>query len=193
MREFGAQHQFTAQARGTDAGACGHIFQTLVLGTHKRVARIFSRAHGSQRKAFGQHHGHVLERVHRQICGPFQHRRFQFLDEQALAADFGERLIENLIALGGHAENFDVQFRVTIAQQSLHVQSLPHSQRAFARSDHAAFQFGHSLSFKLRSDAVRALTPTSANPLFGADSNKATLRAGLREAPRQPTWTKFIA
>ena len=35
----------------------------------------------------------------------FFHRDFEFLDEQTLATDFGERAIEDLVALGCHAEN----------------------------------------------------------------------------------------
>ena len=88
--------------------------------------------------------------MHGQVRLSFEHRRFELLHEQALAADFGKRLIKNLIALGGHAENLDVHFRVTIAQQCLHVQSLPHCQGAFARRDHAAFQFGHSVFFQAK-------------------------------------------
>ena len=41
----------------------------------------------------------------RSVSQAFLHRHFEFLDEQALAADFGERAIQNLVALGGHAEN----------------------------------------------------------------------------------------
>jgi hypothetical protein len=43
--------------------------------------------------------------MHGKVSLAFLHRDFEFLDEQALAADFGERPIEDLIALGGHAEN----------------------------------------------------------------------------------------
>mgnify|MGYP001301260230 CR=1 FL=1 len=148
MRKSTAQHQFAAQARGAHAGTRGHVFEPLVLGAHERVTRIFSRAHSRQRKAFGQLHRNVLERVHGQIGAPFDHRRLEFLDEQALAADLRERLIENLIAPGGHPENLHVKFGVARTQQRLHVQGLPHRKRAFARGDHAAFQFGHGFRLK---------------------------------------------
>jgi len=43
--------------------------------------------------------------MHSEMGSPFFHSDFEFLDEQTLAADFGERAIENLVALGRHAEN----------------------------------------------------------------------------------------
>ena len=42
----------------------------------------------------------------------FLHRDFEFLDEQALAADFGERAVENLVALRRHAENDNFRPRI---------------------------------------------------------------------------------
>ena len=41
---------------------------------------------------------HVLEAVHGQIDFPGQHRCFQLLGEQSLAADLRQRHVENLIA-----------------------------------------------------------------------------------------------
>jgi len=42
----------------------------------------------------------------------FLHRDFEFLDEQALAADLGQRAIEDLVAARCHAENFDSAVRI---------------------------------------------------------------------------------
>jgi hypothetical protein len=40
------------------------------------------------------------------------HRHFQFLDEQALAAHLGQGAIQNLVAAGRHADNFDIALRI---------------------------------------------------------------------------------
>ncbi|MPM74814.1 hypothetical protein SDC9_121803 [bioreactor metagenome] len=72
--------------------------------------------------------------MHGQIGTAFFQRQFQLLHEQALAADLGERAIQNLVTLGGHAQQPDaVAARL---QQRLHVLGLPHGQAAFARGDH---------------------------------------------------------
>ena len=43
--------------------------------------------------------------MHREVCLTFLHGDFEFFDEQALAANFRQRPIKNLIALRRHAEN----------------------------------------------------------------------------------------
>ena len=43
--------------------------------------------------------------MHREVGAPLFHGDLELLDEQALAADLGERPVEDLVALGGHAEN----------------------------------------------------------------------------------------
>ena len=68
---------------------------------------ILALQHAGQREAFGQVHRHVLERMHRDVGAPFFEREFEFLDEQALAADLAERAVEDLVAAGGHAEQCD--------------------------------------------------------------------------------------
>jgi hypothetical protein len=71
--------------------------------------------------------------MHSQIGSAFFQRDFEFFDKQTFATDFAQRAIEDLIALGGHAQ--DVH-RVTHGpQQVLHMVGLPQSQAAFAGGD----------------------------------------------------------
>ena len=45
--------------------------------------------------------------MHREIRAAVGKRVFQFLDEQSLAADFGERRAKIAVSFGGHAEYRD--------------------------------------------------------------------------------------
>ena len=55
---------------------------------------------------------------------------FQFLDEQALAADLGQRTVENLVAPGGHAEQHDFAGRIEGFEPRLDVLGLPQGETA---------------------------------------------------------------
>ena len=105
LRVFGAQDGFAAQAGGADDGAGRQIIQRCIVVGNESIAGIFAGRDGGQHEAFRHHHRHVLHRMHGEVGLALLHRHFEFLDEQALAADFGERPVENLVALGGHAEN----------------------------------------------------------------------------------------
>ena len=71
--------------------------------------------------------------MHGQIGAAFFEREFQFLHEQALAADLGERAVQNLVTLGGHAQ----QIRGVAAgfEQGFDVLGLPKRETAFAGCD----------------------------------------------------------
>ncbi len=73
--------------------------------------------------------------MHGDVGAPFQHRRFQFLDEQALAAHGSEAAVEQLVAGSGHRHQLDGERRVGFAQQGFDVVRLPECQRAFAGGD----------------------------------------------------------
>jgi hypothetical protein len=61
--------------------------------------------------------------MHCQIGAPFFQRGFQFFDKQTFSAHFAQRPIQNLIALGRHAQEADlVALRL---QKRLYVLSLP--------------------------------------------------------------------
>ena len=74
--------------------------------------------------------------MYRQIGPPFGHRHFQLLDEQALAADRGQRPIENLITARGHAEDGDLRLRIAGCEAGADMLGLPQGKARFARSDH---------------------------------------------------------
>jgi hypothetical protein len=62
------------------------------------VARVLAAEDGGDLEARGHVRRHVLHRVHRQLGAPIEHRAFQLLDKQALAADGVEPLVEELVA-----------------------------------------------------------------------------------------------
>ena len=71
--------------------------------------------------------------MHRQIGTAFFQRHFEFFDKQTLAADFAEGTVEDLVALGGHAQNRD--FATSRLQQVLQMVGLPKSQTALTGGD----------------------------------------------------------
>ena len=62
-------------------------------------------------------------------------RDFEFLDKQAFAADFGQALIENLIAARGRTENFHRHIGIKRTQAVADVVRLPQSQARLAGND----------------------------------------------------------
>ncbi|OIQ74534.1 hypothetical protein GALL_438120 [mine drainage metagenome] len=115
--------------------ARGHVGQAGMAAAHPGVARILAFHHGSERKPRRQIHRHILQRMHRQIGEALLHCHFEFLDEQPLAADLRQRPVENLVALGGHAENAHLASGIERLQQIAHVLGLPQGKAAFARGD----------------------------------------------------------
>ncbi|MOA35661.1 hypothetical protein D3C78_1571300 [compost metagenome] len=73
--------------------------------------------------------------MHGDVGAAFLQRQLQFLHEQALAADLGQGLVEDLVALGGHAEDFHAERRVQRLQAGFDVFGLPHGKFAFAAGD----------------------------------------------------------
>ena len=129
------QEGLAAQAGGADDGTWRQIFQPFVAVRNQRITGRFAGADCRQHKAFRHFHRHVLERMHGKVGLAFLHGDFQFLDEQALAADLRERAIKDLVAARGHAENFDAALRVQDLQTRLDMQRLPHRQTRFTRGD----------------------------------------------------------
>ena len=77
--------------------------------------------------------------MHRQMRPALFQRRLQLLDEQALAADLGQRPIEDLVAAGGHAQQADAPAEALL-QQGLDMFGLPHRQTAFSGGDQDLWQ-----------------------------------------------------
>ena len=83
-----------------------------MLVRNERIVRVFAFADGGQHETFRQIHRHVFQRMHGEVGAPVFQRGFQLLHEQTLAADLGQRHIENLVALGGHAQYADLDLRI---------------------------------------------------------------------------------
>jgi hypothetical protein len=144
IRTRRAQQGHTAQAGGADHGALRQGRQAGVLRRDKGIARIFALHHAGQRKPFGQVHRHILERVHGQISPPLFQRHFQLLDEQPLAANLAQGAVENLVALGRHAQQRD--FVPLLRQQGFDMLGLPQGKTAFSGGNgelHWRVQFGN--------------------------------------------------
>ena len=135
-----AQLRLAAQTGSADAGAGRKIAQTRVLARNESVPRVLPLRDGDQLETGGQVHGHILDRVHGEVGAAFRHGRFQLLHEQTLATDARERRIENLVALGGHAEQLDLQTRVQFQEAGLDVFGLPQGKLALARGDDDFFR-----------------------------------------------------
>ena len=73
---------------------------------------------------------HVLERVHGQVGPALFERDFELLDKQALAAHLAQGAVQNLVALGGHAQQGDLM--PALLQQGLDMLGLPHRQAALS-------------------------------------------------------------
>jgi hypothetical protein len=71
--------------------------------------------------------------MHGEVGMAFLERDFQLLDEQALAADLAEGLVQDLVALGRHAQQRDLV--PALLQQGFHVSGLPQREAAFAGGD----------------------------------------------------------
>ena len=71
--------------------------------------------------------------MHRQIGGPLLQRDFELFDKQALAAHLAQGPVQDLIALGGHAQQLDRMALLT--QQGLNVFGLPEGEAAFTGGD----------------------------------------------------------
>lgn len=108
VRKAHADHRFAAQARRANDASFRQRRERFVVWRHEGIARIFALENRAEREALGQLHRHILERMHGEIGAAIGERDFEFLHEQALAADLRQRAIENLIAARRHSEDFHV-------------------------------------------------------------------------------------
>ena len=67
--------------------------------------------------------------MHGQLSAAFLQGGFQLFDEQALAAHFAERAVQDLVAARGHAQQINAV--ATRRQQRLHMFGLPQGKAAF--------------------------------------------------------------
>ena len=66
---------------------------------------------------------------------PVEQCLFQFLQEKALAADFGQRPVENLVAPGAQRKQANLQAGIEPRQHFGNVFALPQRQTTLARRD----------------------------------------------------------
>ncbi len=135
MRVARAQLGFAAQAGGADHAAGRQIGQAFVLVRDEGVARVLALADHRQLESRRQFHRHVLHRMHGQIGLSRLQRHLELLDKQALAADFGQRDIENLVAARGHAQNAHRAAGMQRAQAISDMLRLPHGEGTFTGGD----------------------------------------------------------
>src|SRR5690606_14358321 len=116
----------------------------------------------------------------------------EFLQEQALAADLGERAVEDLVAARGHRHEVDRETRMQGAQSGSDVLGLPQRERTLARGDPQRL---HSARTSLRSAGrLRRLTssePASPSTLASTRPSGARTRpASFERATRQLRWIR---
>ena len=105
-----------AQARRADDRSGGQRGDRFMIIGNERVARIFARRDGREDEPLGYVHRDVLQRVDGKIGAPFAKRVLELLDEEALAADRGQRPVEQAIALRRDAQQLDGQVGMERAQ-----------------------------------------------------------------------------
>jgi hypothetical protein len=71
--------------------------------------------------------------MHRQIGTAFFKGDLKLFDKQTFAPDFAQRAVQDLVALGGHAQNS--HFAPARLQQVLQMVGLPQSQTALTGGD----------------------------------------------------------
>jgi hypothetical protein len=79
--------------------------------------------------------------VHGKIGAAIEQRDLQLLHEQALAADLGQRRVEDLVALRGEGDELDLEAGMQALQFGADMLGLPQGQGGFAGGD--AKELGH--------------------------------------------------
>jgi hypothetical protein len=73
--------------------------------------------------------------MHREIGSTIEESHFKLFRKEALAADFAQSTIEDLIASGGHTEQLHLAIRVQAEQEITNMMRLPKREAAFSRRD----------------------------------------------------------
>ncbi len=128
----GTQLALATQAGGADHGPLRQLGNGLEAVGDEGIARIFPYADGVQTEPLGELHRHVFHGVDGDVGAPFQHGCLQLLDEQPLAAHFGQRGIEDLVTLSAHRYQFDLQLWMQGFKLVFYKVGLPQGQRALA-------------------------------------------------------------
>jgi len=121
-----------AQAAGAYQRPLGQLRKLAAIATDQHIPGIFPLGDGSYREPIRQHRRDILHAVDRQIHGTIQQSVFQFLDKESLAADLGERHIEDLITGGLDDSQLDPTSWPPSFEFSLHPLALRQRQQAAA-------------------------------------------------------------
>ena len=116
---------------------CGRVLDRCGSERDEGVAHILPFEEGCEDKAIGQCRRHVLAGMDAEIDLTGFERRFDFLAEETLAADFAEGGIgEPVTRCGDHADiDFGLGDPVNFCQEPAHQMGLHQGQLAAARSD----------------------------------------------------------
>ena len=164
-----AQLRLPTQRRRADARALRQRFDAIETVADEGIGMVGAGQDRRQREARLQFHRHVLQRVHRAIRVAALHRQFQFLEEQALAADRRERTVQHFVAAGAQRHQLDREAGMGGAQAVGDMLGLPEGERALAGGD---AQRGHAR-------IIAAYLPPLRNrgrPAGGGASRKSTGR-----------------
>jgi hypothetical protein len=101
------QLRLAAQAGGAHHAAGRNVLEGSVLVRDNGIERILARRDGHQRELRLHRHRHILHGMHGDVGASIEQGRFQLLDEEPLAADLGQRPVEDLVAARRHAEQLD--------------------------------------------------------------------------------------
>jgi hypothetical protein len=82
------------QAGSPDDGAGRELVEAAIALRDERIARIVARCDRRERESGRQLGGHVLHRVHCEVGSAVGERVFELLDEETLAARFGEACLQ---------------------------------------------------------------------------------------------------
>ncbi|MNP29883.1 hypothetical protein D3C76_1229300 [compost metagenome] len=138
----GQQLRLATQAGGADDTAGRQIFQACISIGYEGVARVFALANAVQAQPLGEVHRHIFHRVHGDVGFLFEQSSFQLLDEQALAANFRQRRVEQLVTAADHGHQRYHKTGMGLLQTGFDIFGLPQGQGTFAGSD-ADFARGH--------------------------------------------------
>ena len=124
-----------SQARAADTGALRQRVQAGGGVADEGVRVVRALQHCRDTKPVGHFRRHVLHRMHGDIGVTGLHRNFEFLDEQALAADLLQAAVEDLVASRRQGNEFHGPDVGQSLQQVCDVFSLPECERTLARCD----------------------------------------------------------
>jgi len=132
IRSQTSQLRRPAQAAGAYQRPLGQLGKLAAIATDQHIPGIFPLGDGSYREPIRQHRRDILHAVDRQIHGTIQQSVFQFLDKESLAADLGERHIEDLITGGLDDSQLDPTTWPPPFEFGLHPLALRQRQQAAA-------------------------------------------------------------